>query len=301
MERKSKREEDSMQKFITKASVLALVGAMAVTSMVGCGQQTQEEDSSADYVQEDTTELATAVSEVATTDTELETEPVTETEETTEETTVAETTEEEVTETTEDPAIVEWKNSDIYKLGISDLSDNYDNIYATHILMGDAIKLYENGTFDGITDGYDTIWKIYNEDLDYYFKDFSQNTSYIIGSGEYAHSLEDTPDDIGDAYNQMFYIALENKIFVNVTKYDIYDPFENGEAEYKDNTVCILWQKEEGTLEGSQAFYYSIPSENYDNAIELITKKIEDGAMKQRDDDSEKSIAYMFDFSGSAE
>jgi endonuclease YncB( thermonuclease family) len=80
-----------MRKFITKVSILALVGAMVVTSMVGCGQ-TQEADDNSTYVQEVTTELTTTVSE---TTTELETEPVTETEEitTTQETTVAETKE----------------------------------------------------------------------------------------------------------------------------------------------------------------------------------------------------------------
>jgi hypothetical protein len=294
MERKSKREEDSMQKFITKASVLALVGAMAVTSMVGCGQQTQEEDSSADYVQEDTTELATAVSEVAT-DTELETEPVTETEEvtTTEETTVAETTEEEVAGTTEDPAIVEWKNSDGYLLGISDLSDNYDNIYATHILVGDAIKLYENGTYDGITDGYDLMWKIYDENSQYYFRDLSQNINYkekMIG----IDSLEATPDEIGGLYTTLLYHQIISIAIADVTKYDMYDPFENGESVYKDNTICILWQKEEGTLEDSQTFYYSIPSENYDALIQELNRIAESSRPSDEIDD-------MFNFSGSAE
>jgi hypothetical protein len=293
-----------MQKFITKVSVLALVGAMVVTSMVGCGQ-TQEADDNSAYVQEVTTELQTAVSEATTT--ELETEPVTETEEvtTTQETTVAETTEE-VTEITEDPAIVEWKNGDYYYSGISDLRDNFDNIYATHFLIGDAIKLYENGTYDGITDGYDLMWKIYDENHTYYLRDFANITSRTVGLGGMSvDSLEATREEASGYYEQMLYHYLETTILKNTTKYNIYDPFENGEAEYKDNTICILWQKEEGTLEGSQTFYYSIPSENYDAVIEMLNNTAEDGYTLNHefhqyavDDDSERSVAYMFDVSG---
>jgi hypothetical protein len=278
-----------MRKFITKISILALVGAMSITSMVGCGKAEEENSSASVTTKNNETEAVTTVEQ---TESEEDTTEITAVEEAVEETS------EEVIETTEDPAIEEWKNGDYWYAGVSDLRENYDNIYATHFLIGDAIKLYENGTYDSIADGYDLMWKIYDENHAYYLRDFANITSCKEGLGGIsASTLEDTPEEAGGSYYIMLYHNLENTALSlsNTTKYDIYDPFENGEAEYKDNTICILWQKEEGTLEGSQAFYYSIPSENYDAVMKILNNRAEEYGEA---DDSKYSVAYMFNLSG---
>lgn len=249
-----------MKKIVSKISILAIAGAMMTTVMTGCGKN---KESSAE-VSETTTSVAetTATTETTTTATETET------------TTVAETTEK-VTETTtlsaEDEWLNEWKNSDDYITGLSDIRENMDNLYAVHLLFGgDAIKSYENGTFDGITDGYDLMWKFGDEQ--YYSRDFEKNQNFTI-KPDYDCSL-DAEADVDVSYevvSDLFWNKTTNRIFGEVKKQNKYDPFENGNAEYKDNTVCLVWQKEEGTFDGAEAFYYEVKQLNYDTMTEIFS------------------------------
>lgn len=275
-----------MKKIISKISILAIAGAMMTTVMTGCGEN---KESSAE-VSETTTSVAetTATTETTTTATETET------------TTVAETTEE-VTETTtlsaEDEWLNEWKNSDDYITGLSDIRENMDNLYAVHLLIGgDAIKSYENGSFDGITDGYDLMWKFGDEH--YYARDFAKNQNFTI-KPNYDCPLDAEADvDVSyESYSNLFWNKTTNRIFMEVKKQNKYDPFENGNAEYKDNTVCIIWQKEEGTFDGSEAFYYEIQQSNYEfvsNILGSLETPYDSGFCSNHNYELRDDIADMF-------
>lgn len=239
-----------MKHFISKVSIITMAGIMMATAMTGCGNNKDNENNS-------------SVSETTTSSTTATTIGTSETSET-ETTTVAETTEE-VTETTivtEDEWLAEWKNSDSYITGISDLRENMDSLYAVHILVGgDAIKAYELG-FDNVTSGYDLVWKFDDEEK-YYVKDFNKDKCYTIDPA-YDCSLKAEFEEIGqEVFDDLFYNKTTNRLFLDATKNDKYNPFENSEAEYQDNTVCIIWQKSEGTLDGATAFYYSVNADNY--------------------------------------
>lgn len=263
-----------MKHFISKISTIAIAGIMMTTAMTGCGNNKDSENSSS--VSETTTSSAstTMATTIGTSDT-------------SETTTIAETTEE-VTETTpladaltdeEDDWLTEWKNSDAYINGISDLRENIDNLYAVHVLIGgDAIKAYELG-FDKVTSGYDLVWKFDDEEK-YYMRKFADNQNLTIDPS-FDCILNAKREIVGDeVYDNLAYNKITTRFFLNSNKNDRYNPFENGEAEYKDNTVCIVWQETEGTLDGAKAFYYSINKSDYDTILEKAfdhcTAEVED-------------------------
>lgn len=244
-----------MKHFISKVSIITMAGIMMATAMTGCGNNKDNENSS-------------SVSETTTSSTTATTIGTSETSET-ETTTVTETTEEvtETTTVTEDEWLAEWKNSDSYITGISDLRENMDSLYAVHILVGgDAIKAYELG-FDNVTNGYDLVWKFDDEEK-YYMRDFANNQNRTIDP-LYDCSLKAEFEEVGqDIYTDLAYNKTTNYLFMNSNKNNKYNPFINGDAEYKDNTLCIIWQKSEGTLDGAKAFYYSLNADDYNNVIE---------------------------------
>lgn len=241
-----------MKKLMTRISVLALIGAMTVTSMTGCGNK--ENGSSVAEVPETTT--VTTVSEETT---EAET------------TTTAETTATAVSEPEENDE-PDYSNEDWYLEGYSDIEKiaMKEGYYAVHILYGsdEAIKAFENGSLDNIHNGYDVVWK-FGADCHYY-NFFGKSENGEMFTSVFKNRFDDNKvvksDDLkrmcnegkADATKPMFmsmrYVISSPK---NVTKADRYDPFANGSTgEYKENTVCIIWQKTAGTFDGAKAFYY---------------------------------------------